>query len=85
MTIARAWIVSILVTIGVLALVVGLGATTGQFGFGDTGTEATGGMADGPFVAREEDDGEEEHDEEEHEDDEDEREEDEEEDEDGDD
>ena len=52
MTTARAWIVSILVTVGVLALVVGLGASIGQFGFGNNSTEATAGTGDGPFVER---------------------------------
>jgi hypothetical protein len=38
MTRTRAWTVSIIATVTLLALVVGIGASTGQFGFSQGGT-----------------------------------------------
>jgi hypothetical protein len=40
MTRARAWTVSIIATVSLLALVFGIGASTGQFGFQQGGTSA---------------------------------------------
>lgn len=53
MSVARAWIVSALVTAVIVALVLGVGASAGQFGFGSEASVAPqDGAADGPFVER---------------------------------
>ena len=41
MTRTRAWALSIIATASLLALVVGVGASTGQFGFKHGGTDAS--------------------------------------------